>query len=618
MSDWEDFCTFADVKVCASKSQGSKTPPADGIRRINTLSNMKIISIIGKMTGKAGNMVTSTVGGSTIAREYNPNVANPNTVAQQTTRSKFKLISQLAATMSPVIAIRRDGLKSARNQFTSINYEKARYNQGQADVNLNVIQLTKSNRSFPGFNADRTGGRAVVVKLNAASAEALSRVVYCMYEKTADTSLRLVGSTTVNNAGGDGMFQGQLAYNTGAVVIYAYGIKDLESGITTKFGNLQAPSAADVAQLLVSSNENMSSVQLTKTAGLTLAVGENQGDSDDVEHFTVSLVTSGNGSATGGGRFEAGQLVTLHATPDVEASFVAWKANNAAGATLSTNPTYSFEAQANVTICAVFQGGPTPKHQVIVSANPEQGGTVSGGGLYDEGSNCTVVAVANSPYAFMGWYENNQLVSNQASYTFPVIGLRNLEARFAQVPTDVITVSANPAEGGTVSGGGSYARGSQATVNAVMNEGYDFVGWYENGSKVSDNLNYSFTVQGARTLEARFEVASPGLIESVSLDSVPLNTNKDGYNGTDNVIGTFDSNANGKTFAIVKSENAPAVGQSVTSLGSDTIANGAAQIAAGSFTDHAHYWPVVGTLSGGNITVEEVWPYWFNCWFNPD
>lgn len=579
---------------------------------------MKITSIIGKMTGKAGNMVTATVGGETIAREYNPNVANPNTVAQQTTRSKFKLISQLAATMSPVIAIRKEGLKSARNIFTSINYEKARFDQGQADVNLNVIQLTKSNRSFAGFNADRSGGAAIVVKLNAASADALSRVVYCMYEKMADASLRLVGSTTVNTAGGDGLFQGQLTYNAGAVVIYAYGMKDLESGIATKFGNMQAPSAADVAQLLVSNSENMSSVQLTKTAGLTLAVGENTGDSDDVEHFTVSVVTSGNGSATGGGRFEAGQIVTLRATPDAEASFVAWKANNASGAILSTNPTYSFEASANVTICAVFQGGPTPKYNIAVSADPAAGGTVSGGGLIEEGSNCTVVAVANNTYSFMGWYENNQLVSSQASYTFAVIGVRNLVARFAQVPTDTITVSANPVEGGTVSGGGSYGRGTQATVHAIMNEGYDFVGWFENGSKVSDNTDYTFTVQGARTLEARFEVESAGLIESVMLDSMPLNNNTDGANGVNNVIGAFDSNANGKTFAVVKSANAPTVGASATALGSQTIANGAAQIAAASFSDHEHYWPVVGTLSGGSITVEEVWPYWFNCWFNPD
>lgn len=579
---------------------------------------MKITSIIGKMTGKAGNMVTATVGGETIAREYNPNVANPNTAAQQNTRSKFKLISQLAATMSPVIAIRKDGLKSARNQFTSINYEKARYSQGQADVNLNVIQLTKSNKAFAGFNADRTSGTAIAVKLNADSASDLTRVVYVMYEKTSDASLRLVGSITVNTPGAGGDFEGQLPYNAGAVVIYGYGIKDLESGITAKFGNMQAPSASDVAQLLVSNSENMSSVQLTKTAGLTMAIGETTGDSDDVEHFTVSLVTSGNGSATGGGRFEAGQIVTLSATPDAEASFVAWKANNASGAILSTNPTYSFEASANVTICAVFQGGPTPSYNIAVSADPQIGGQVSGGGMIEEGQSCTVAAVATSPYAFTGWYENNQLVSSQASYTFTVMNARNLVARFAQVPTYNVAVSANPAAGGTVSGGGTYAQGSQATVRAIMNEGYDFVGWFENGSKVSSNADYTFTVSGARTLEARFEVESASLIESILLGDNALSLDMPAMFGINSLTGAFDNNANGKTFAIVESANAPTVGASASALLPVTIANGAAQVNPSSCDDNDHYWPVVGTLSGDTITIEEVWPHWFNCWFDPD
>lgn len=393
---------------------------------------MKITSIIGKMTGKAGNMVTATVGGETIAREYNPNVANPNTPAQQTTRSKFKLISQLAATMSPVIAIRKDGLKSARNQFTAINYEKARYSQGQADVNLNVIQLTKSNKAFAGFNANRTGGSAIVVKLNADSANDLSRVVYVEYEKMSNGSLRLVGSQTVSVAGVDGLFQGALPYNAGAVVCYAYGIKDLESGITSKFGNMQAPSAQDVATLLVSNSENMSSVQLTETAGLTMAAGVNSADSDDVEHFSVSVVTSGNGTATGGGRFEAGQQCTLRATPDAEASFVAWKANNASGAVLSTNPVYTFEVESNVQICAVFAGGPTPSYNINLSADPVEGGTVSGGGSKQEGTSCTVVATPASGYMFDGWFENGTLVSNSASYTFTVQNARTLVAQFGE------------------------------------------------------------------------------------------------------------------------------------------------------------------------------------------
>lgn len=400
---------------------------------------MKVNSILGKMTGKVGNIVLTSVGGEVVGREYNPNVANPNTSAQQNTRGKFKLASQLSATMAPVIAIKKEGNVSARNLFVKENFPAIRYSQGVADINLNVVQLTKSQRSFAGFNADRTNGSAIAVELNADSAAALSRVVYIAYKKAADGSLILFDSKVCNTAGAEGKFNDVLNYTADAVVLYAYGMKDLEAGITTKFGNMSAPSAEDVAQLLISNTENMASVQLTKTAGLTMAAGENTGDSDDVEHLTVSLVISGNGSAVGGGRFEAGQTATLRATPDAEATFVAWKANNASGQVLSTANPYSFEVEQNMTICAVFQGGPTPHYDINLSADPANGGTVRGGGSKEEGSSCTVVATPAEGMQFGGWFENGNLVSNDASYTFTVERARTLVAEFGEAPESALS-----------------------------------------------------------------------------------------------------------------------------------------------------------------------------------
>ena len=399
---------------------------------------MKINSVLGKMTGKVGNIVLTSVGGKVVGREYNPNVANPNTQPQQNTRSKFKLASQLSASMAPVIAIKKEGNVSARNLFVKENFPAIRYSQGVADINLNVVQLTKSQRSFIGFNADRSSGSAIAVELNDSAASALSRVVYIAYKKSADGSLLFFDSKVCSTAGADGKFKDVLNYTADAVVLYAYGMKDLEAGITTKFGNMSAQTAEDVAQLLVSNTENMSSVQLTKTAGLTMAVGENTGDSDDVEHLTVSLVISGNGSAVGGGRFEAGQTATLRATPDAEATFVAWKANNASGQVLSTQNPYKFTVEQNITICAVFQGGPTPHYNINLSADPANGGTVSGGGSKEEGSSCTVVATPAEGMAFDGWFENGQLVSNAASYTFTVERARTLVAQFGEAPEGMI------------------------------------------------------------------------------------------------------------------------------------------------------------------------------------
>ena len=493
---------------------------------------MKVNSILGKMTGKVGNIVLTSVGGEVVGREYNPNVANPNTSAQQNTRGKFKLASQLSATMAPVIAIKKEGNVSARNLFVKENFPSIRYAQGVADINLNVVQLTKSQRSFAGFNADRSSGTAIAVELNEGSAAALSRVVYIAYKKAADGSLILFDSKVCNTAGAEGKFNDVLNYTADAVVLYAYGIKDLEAGISSKFGNMSAPSAEDVAQLLVSNTENMASVQLTKTAGLTMAAGENTGDSDDVEHLTVSLVISGNGSAIGGGRFEAGQTVTLRATPDAEASFVAWKANNASGQVLSTANPYSFEVEQNMTICAVFQGGPTPHYNINLSADPQEGGTVSGGGSKEEGSSCTVVAT--------------------------------------------------PAEGMV------------------------FDGWFENGTLVSNNASYTFTVERARTLVAQFGEAPESNLSNVTLNGNPWDSNKTvGY--TSATVGfTASAALNGKKAAFAGSANKPTIGQTFTVGDGVDVTTGAN---SGSFSVSSNSWLVIGTIANNVITVEEVWDY---------
>lgn len=71
-------------------------------------------------------------------------------------------------------------------------------------------------------------------------------------------------------------------------------------------------------------------------------------------------------------------------------------------------------------------------------------------------------------------------------------------------PDYTVTLSASPAEGGTVTGGGSYADGTSVTVTATAADGYTFVSWRENGSVVSTDASYTFTVTGDRTLMAKF------------------------------------------------------------------------------------------------------------------
>ena len=75
-----------------------------------------------------------------------------------------------------------------------------------------------------------------------------------------------------------------------------------------------------------------------------------------------------------------------------------------------------------------------PSYTITVSANPNDGGSVSGDGTYEQGQNCTVTTIANSSYVFTNWTENGEVVSTDATYTFAVDGNRNLVANF-EIPT---------------------------------------------------------------------------------------------------------------------------------------------------------------------------------------
>lgn len=87
----------------------------------------------------------------------------------------------------------------------------------------------------------------------------------------------------------------------------------------------------------------------------------------------------------------------------------------------------------------------------------------------------------------------------------------SIMVRAAEVPatTYTIDVSAKPAKGGTVSGGGDYEEDESCTVTAKANSDYEFVSWTEDGDVVSENANYTFTVDSDRELVANFESIEP-------------------------------------------------------------------------------------------------------------
>lgn len=69
-------------------------------------------------------------------------------------------------------------------------------------------------------------------------------------------------------------------------------------------------------------------------------------------------------------------------------------------------------------------------YTVSLDASPAAGGSVTGGGLYNENASVTVTATANTGYHFVKWTENGASVSTDAGYTFNAAGNRSLTAVF--------------------------------------------------------------------------------------------------------------------------------------------------------------------------------------------
>ena len=166
----------------------------------------------------------------------------------------------------------------------------------------------------------------------------------------------------------------------------------------------------------------------------------------------------------------------------------------------------------------------SPVSTATLAANawPAGGGTILGGGAYPLGATATLTASPNPGFAFVNWTENGTPVSTSPSYSFVVSADRTLSANFAQVAT--ILTLAEPSDGGSTGGDGTYLEGSTATIVAAPNPGFGFVNWATvDGTPVSSTVTYRFTVSADRTLVANFRpgatiaaVAKPDYAGSVS------------------------------------------------------------------------------------------------------
>ncbi len=247
--------------------------------------------------------------------------------------------------------------------------------------------------------------------------------------------------------------------------------------------------------------ENGNEVSTQASYSFTAAANRVLEANFSMNQVTVSTASNppSGGSTTGSGTYAMGNQVTVTATPAVGYEFTNWTQD---GTVVSTSPDYVFTANGSVNLVANFE---VLQFTITTTAFPLAGGNVSGAGVYSYNASVTVIATAASGWDFTGWYENGTMLSGSPSYTFEALENHNLEAHFMQqIQVYTVDISANPPEGGSVSGGGSFTAGSLVTVEATANPDWVFINWTESGNEVSTSPVYIFTASQSLTLAANF------------------------------------------------------------------------------------------------------------------
>ena len=170
--------------------------------------------------------------------------------------------------------------------------------------------------------------------------------------------------------------------------------------------------------------------------------------------------------------------------------------------TLSAGGNYllSLENEATFTIYGLL----------TIEIEPYGSGTASGAGQYLTGDEIVITATPGQGYNFDSWTNSDgQVISTEATFTYTMPATNvTLTANFEVIPgVHLLTLIANPMDGGTVTGGGYYTEGETVEVMASPAVGYQFVNWTdEGGVVVSTNFAFDYTMPAADvTLTANFE-----------------------------------------------------------------------------------------------------------------
>jgi hypothetical protein len=236
-------------------------------------------------------------------------------------------------------------------------------------------------------------------------------------------------------------------------------------------------------------------------------------------------------------KVESGDSVSLTATVNNGYNFEGWYINDTC---ISTEKVYDYVATSrSVEIEARFSS-------YVVNTYTE-GNVANVAGTYTNlyqkkvanGETVNLTATVNEGYNFEGWYIDDVCVSRSLNYTYTMEKSDvDICAKYSRYSLTVLGTAYN-ADGDTDESfaAGTYTQytnkefsaGTEITLTATVNDGYNFVGWYIGESCVSTSLEYTFTMEKSNiTIEAVYKyyvlTTSAKYTYSGSKDSYGSNT----------------------------------------------------------------------------------------------
>ena len=220
--------------------------------------------------------------------------------------------------------------------------------------------------------------------------------------------------------------------------------------------------------------------------------------------YTVTFDTDG-GSVVAEQKVEENNSITAPETEKTGHTFIEWTVDN-------ESVKFPYIITQNVTLKANFTAN---KYTATFDVNGgEELGQTSFAFVY--GQTFTLPITSRTGYTFLGWFDGN-VKEESTTWLYPQD--KSYTAKW-QINSYRVDVTSNNPAACQINGVGSYECESVAELSVIANIGYEFIGWYIEDIKISENLKINYTVKSENVvITVKWEIGSE--FENFNFTSTP-------------------------------------------------------------------------------------------------